>query len=135
MDTSRMEHTILDRLTVARLPGLGPRGRKALFAHGRLAETLAHPDAHADLLPEAARARLRTGQARRFAEAEQTGAEARGARLIGLGEPDYPLWLAQTYDPPPALYVLGRPSCRWFTSGAWFSSIHPGPTFSDFRER
>jgi DNA processing protein len=102
-----MEHTILDRLTVARLPGLGPRGRKALFAHGRLAETLAHPDAHADLLPEAARARLRTGQARRFAEAEQTGAEARGARLIGLGEPDYPLWLAQTYDPPPALYVLG----------------------------
>ena len=33
-----MEHTILDRLTLAQLPGLGPRGRRALLAHGRLAE-------------------------------------------------------------------------------------------------
>ncbi len=99
--------TILDRLILAHLPGLGPRSRRALLARGPLAETLAHPDAHADLLPEAARARLRTGEARRFAEAEQSGAEARGVRVIGSGEPDYPEWLARTYDPPPALYVQG----------------------------
>jgi DNA processing protein len=102
-----MEQTILDRLTLSQLPGLGPRGRRALLAGGRLGETLAHPDAHEGALPEAARARLRSGEARRFAEAEQTRAEARGIRLIGLGEPDYPAWLGQTFDPPPALYVQG----------------------------
>jgi len=102
-----MEQTILDHLTLSQLPGLGPRGRRALLADGHLAETLAHPDAHKDLLPEAARARLRNGKARRFAEAEQARAQARGTRLIGLGEPDYPVWLAQSFDPPPALYFQG----------------------------
>lgn len=102
-----MEKTILDQLILAQLPGLGPRGRRQLLARGPLAETLAHPAAHTDILSEVARARLRSGEARRFAEAERVGAEARGAQVIGLGEPDYPQWLARTYDPPLVLYVLG----------------------------
>ena len=107
MDTCTMEQTILDRLTLAQLPDLGPRGRRELLARGALADTLAHPEAHADVFSAAARARLRTGEARREARASARSARARGARIVGLGAADYPAWLARTFDPPPALFVKG----------------------------
>jgi DNA processing protein len=69
---------------------------------------LAHPDDHGDLLPAAARGALRNGEARRQAETERVQARSRGLRIVGLAEPDYPPWLAHTYDPPPVLFVRGR---------------------------
>jgi len=103
-----MEQITLDGMTLARLPGLGPRGRRALLARGPLGDTLAHPEAHEDVLPGPALARLGSGEARRSAEAELRRAEARGIRVVALGAPDYPAWLARTFDPPPVLYVRGR---------------------------
>jgi DNA processing protein len=102
-----MMETTLNRLTLALLPDLSPRGRRELLARGPLADSLARPDDHADLLPEPARAALRTGEARRRAETERDRAETRGLRVVGSGEPEYPSWLAQTYDPPLVLFVQG----------------------------
>lgn len=103
-----MEQMTLDRITLAQLPGLGPRGRRALLERGSLGETLAHPEAHKDLLSEAARARLGSGEAGRAAEEELQRAAARGVGVVALGTFEYPAWLAQTFDPPPVLYVRGR---------------------------
>ena len=101
------EDTILDRLTLSLLPGLSPRGRRALLGRGALADVLARPEEHGDLLPEAARKALLSGAAWRQAESERCRALARGLRLVGSDEPDYPEWLVRTYDPPPVLFVRG----------------------------
>jgi DNA processing protein len=99
--------TTLDRLTLALLPGLTPRGQRELLARGPLADSLARPDDHADVLSGSARAALRTGEARRRAETERDRAEARGLRVVGSEEPEYPSWLARTHDPPLVLFVAG----------------------------
>lgn len=99
--------TTLNRLTLALLPGLSPRGRRELLTRGSLADSLARPDEHADILSEPARTALRSGEARRRAEGERDRAEARGLRVVGSGEPEYPSWLARTYDPPLILFVQG----------------------------
>ena len=101
------KNTTLDRLTLTLLPGLGPRRRRDLLARGPLGDVLARPDENADLLPAAARRALRSGEARRRAESEQSRAKARGFRIVGSDEPDYPEWLGRTYDPPPVLFVRG----------------------------
>lgn len=99
--------TILDRLTLALLPGLGPRGRKRLLDRGSLGDVLARPGDHAELLPAIARSALESGQVRRQAEIERGRAERGGLAIVGLGDPEYPAWLALTYDPPPVLFVRG----------------------------
>lgn len=99
--------TTLDRLTLALLPGLAPRARRDLLAHGDLHSTLARPDGHNALLSEAARAALRSGEARRRARDEQGRACQRGIRVVGSDEPEFPEWLGRTYDPPPVLFVRG----------------------------
>lgn len=42
------------------------------------------------------------------AERELNAAKKTGASLTGLGEPEYPGWLAMTSAPPPLLYLKGR---------------------------
>jgi DNA processing protein len=101
------KNTTLDRLVLTLLPGLGPRRRQGLLARGPLGDVLARPDEHADLLPVAARRALRSGEARRRADSEHHRAQARGFRIVGSDEPDYPEWLGRTYDPPPVLFVRG----------------------------
>lgn len=95
-------------LTLSLLPGVSPRACRDLTARTPLADALARPDEHADLLGEPARVLLKSGQAWRRAEDEQRLAAALGARLVGRDEPDYPHLLRHVYDPPPVLYVQGR---------------------------
>ena len=129
--------TTLDRLTLALLPGLVPRSTAALLRRGPLGEALARPDAHSDLLGEGARAALRSGEARRRAEAEGRRAAALGVRVVGSHEDGYPDWLRRIHDAPPVLFVRGRsfatkaparsrswaPGCRrptaWRSPDAW----------------
>jgi len=99
--------TTLDRLTLALLPGLVPRSTAALLRRGPLGEALARPDAHSDLLGEGARAALRSGEARRRAEAEGRRAAALGVRVVGSHEDGYPDWLRRIHDAPPVLFVRG----------------------------
>lgn len=97
-----------DLLTLALLPALTPRAARALLARGALADVLARPDEHEDLFSPAAVELLRTGAARRRAMEEARQAAALGIRIVGRDEPDYPAWLAHTFDPPPVLFVRGR---------------------------
>ena len=100
--------TSFDLLTLAVLTDVGPRRAAALRARGPLDALLARPDDHGDVLPPEAREELRSGAARRRAEAELKLAERRGVRIVGLDEPDYPALLRHIFDPPPVLYVHGR---------------------------
>jgi DNA processing protein len=97
-----------DLLTLALLPGLAPRAFRTLAERGPLSAALADPGAHADVLKGEALVLLRSGDARRRAEDEQRRADALGVRIVGCGEPDYPLLLTEIFDPPPVLYVRGR---------------------------
>jgi DNA processing protein len=96
-----------DLLTLALLPKLGPACVRNLSRRGPLGNAVAHPHDHADLLPAEAVDELRTGTARRAAEAELGRARSLGIGIVGFGEADYPELLRETFDPPPVLYVRG----------------------------
>jgi DNA processing protein len=98
----------LDLLTLALLPDVGPRTVNELATRGLLADVLANPRRHSDLLRPSAQWALERGEGRRRAEAEQRRASAAGATIVGLFDASYPLFLRQTYDPPPILYVKGK---------------------------
>jgi DNA processing protein len=97
-----------DLLTLSLLPGVSSRVCRDLAARVPVADALARPEEHVDLLGEPARVLLKSGQARRRAEDERRRAAALGARLVGRDEPDYPHLLRHIYDPPPVLYIQGR---------------------------
>lgn len=98
----------LDLLTIALLPDAGPRTARDLAARAPLAQVVAHPREHAEVLSPRAIALLATGEARRRAEAEEHRVLQWGARIVGWDEPDYPELLRRIYDPPPVLWVRGR---------------------------
>jgi DNA processing protein len=99
--------TTLDLLTLALLPALPPRAAREICVRGPLAEALERPALHAELLGPTALGALRSGAARRNAEAELGRAGALGARIVGRDEPDYPPWLRRLHSPPPVLWVRG----------------------------
>lgn len=97
----------LDWLRLIRCEGIGPRTFRGLLNHcGGAAAAL-------DALPDLAR--KRAGRAIRItsrtdALRELDALERIGARLIALGEPDYPAPLRATDDAPPLIAVRGRAS-------------------------
>jgi DNA processing protein len=97
----------IDLLSLAFVPALSPRAARELLQRGPLAEAMEGPGRHADLLAPAALASLRSGAARRKAEAELRHARALGVRIVGRDEPDYPSWLRRVHAPPPVLWVRG----------------------------
>jgi DNA processing protein len=94
-------------LTLALLPGLTPRAAHLIASRGPLAEALARPLDHRDLLGAPALAALRSGEARRRAAAEVRRSGALGVRLVGRDEADYPPLLRRVYAPPAVLWVRG----------------------------
>ena len=102
----------LDWLTIALLPGVGPRAARELAARGPLREVLRRPKQHADLLPREALSSLETGRARSAAEAELRRTEALAVGLVAVDAPDYPALLRQIYDAPTLLWVRGGPGGR-----------------------
>jgi DNA processing protein len=98
----------LDLLTIALLPGVGSRTARDLAARAPLAQVLARPRDHAEVLSRGAIAQLVSGGAVGRARAERQRALSLGARIVGWDEPDYPEWLRRIYDPPPVLWVRGR---------------------------
>lgn len=99
---------VIDLLTVALLPGVGPRKIRELGARGSLGAVLAHPQDHADVLPAGAVAALRTGGPVRRALAELETARRLGVTVMGWDDVAYPGLLRRAYDPPPILYLRGR---------------------------
>jgi DNA processing protein len=96
-----------DLLTLALLPGNGPKALRALKPLGPLRKLLSRPDALTGVVSERALAGLRSGEARRAAEGEMRRARDLGIRLVGLDHGDYPAPLREIYDPPLVLYVRG----------------------------
>jgi DNA processing protein len=96
-----------DLLTLAVLPCVGSRRSAEFRLRGALADLLARPDDHADLLPAEAREALRSGSARRQAREQLELAAKLDARIVGVEEPGYPTLLKHIYDPPPVLWVCG----------------------------
>ena len=96
-----------DLLTFALLPDVGPRRLRELRVRGTIAEALAAPQQHADLLGAEGVRRLRSGEARRRAELEARKAAQLGIELVGYDDANYPAYLREIYDPPPVLYVRG----------------------------
>ncbi len=96
----------LNRLRVIRSENVGPRTYLDLMAH--------FPDAGEALaaLPELAKRGGRRKPIRicskSHAEDEWAATEAAGARLLSLGEPEYPEPLAAIHDPPPVISVKGH---------------------------
>jgi DNA processing protein len=94
-------------LTLGLTHGTTARVIRALRSRAPLEDILGRPEEHRDLLTPAACSSILSGEAFRRAEQEQAAANARGIRILGLDEPDYPELLRQTYDPPAVLYVWG----------------------------
>ena len=97
-----------DLLTLCLLPGLTLRQMREVASRQPLADALARPDDHRELLGARALAALRSGAARRAAETELARAAALGVRVVGRDEPEYPHLLRHTFDPPPVLYIQGH---------------------------
>ncbi len=97
-----------DLLVLSLLPGVAPRAVRALARRAPLPEILRDPDAHADLLDDEARQRIRNGEARRRADEEGSRAAALGVRIVDWDAADFPALLGRIFDPPPVLYVRGR---------------------------
>jgi DNA processing protein len=94
-------------LTLTLIPGLTARTIALLADRAPLAEVLAHPDDHADLVPEAGLAGLRSGRAVERADQESAAAARLGIAVVALHDPRYPALLRRIYDPPLVLYVRG----------------------------
>ena len=86
----------LDLLTLALLPGVGPRALRK--AEGRDVR---------DVFDAEAVAQLDSGAARQRAEEELRKAEKAGVRLVTWDDDHYPSLLRRVYDPPPVLWVRG----------------------------
>ncbi len=99
--------TTSDLLTLAFVPRLSPRAARELLARGPLAATLAQASDHADLLGAHGVDSVRSGAARRAAEAEQRAARRQGIDIVGCDEDRYPQWLRRTHTPPLVLWVKG----------------------------
>ena len=96
----------LARLRLCRSDGIGPRAfAKLLFRMGSAEAVLAgwHD------LPQVATAQVRLARPE-VAEQEWRSCEHLNARLMFLGETDYPEALADLHDPPPVLTMLGDAS-------------------------
>ncbi len=95
------------RLRLARSGNVGPR----TFAH--LITRFGDARRALDALPALAAAGGRPAYEacpQADAEAEIAAGEAAGARLLALGEPDYPALLAEIDYPPPVLWLKGDPA-------------------------
>jgi DNA processing protein len=94
-------------LALTLTPGLTPRVIAQLALRAPLAEVVAHPDEHADLVPEDGVAGLRSGRAAARADLESAAARRMGIGLLAIDDPQYPALLRRICDPPPVLYFRG----------------------------
>lgn len=94
------------------VPGVGPgRVRALLSAFGSATATLRAPSGRLERVEGIGRqtaAAIRSGGDAADVDRQFARAEAVGARLVALDDPEYPPLLREIYDPPPFLWVRGR---------------------------
>ena len=125
-------------LALALTPGLGPTRIKKLIEHCGSAErvfraTLTELEAMG--MRAVSAQSLATGKSMELAQQECMKAVEAGARLISLGDPEYPLRLKEIYDPPVILFVKGRVEVLSQPGIAMVGTRHPTPYGSGMAER
>ena len=104
--------SLLDRLCLSLVSGVGPRLYKALVDHfGSASAVLAAPMSELRMVPGIG-AKLSQAVSRARDEIDATQeiefCRQQGIALVGLGEAGYPRMLAEIPDPPTILYVHGE---------------------------
>jgi DNA processing protein len=120
-------------VTLLRAPGLGPRGlRQLIGAFGSASAVLDAPAARlADVgVPQPARAFIARPDRARI-EADLDWLAEPGRHLICCDSEDFPALLAQSPQPPAALWVAGDPDLLWHPQLAVIGSRNPTATGRD----
>lgn len=86
-------------------------------------------------LPAEAAQSIALGKSLELAEEEFAKATEVGATVVTLGDPEYPMQLAEIYDPPVVLYVRGDVSTLAQPSIGVVGTRHPTPYGSGMAER
>ena len=124
-------------LALTLTPGLGPRrildAVRRLDTPSQIFELTLTELESLQLSAEAAQF-LFDGKGRGAAEAEWTGLDSLGARLVVFSSPEYPERLREIYDPPPVLWLRGDASLLSRPSIAIVGTRHPSPYGSGVAE-
>lgn len=109
---ARSRDEVAHLVALSAIDGLGPRRlRDAVTRFGGAAGAwTAGADDLAPIVTAPVAARIVEARTSRSPEAALAGVAACGARVIALGDPDYPPLLAQTATPPYVLFVRGDPA-------------------------
>lgn len=110
-----------------RAPGLGPRGLRGLietFGDARAAVVAGDRRLAAAAVPQAARAWIAAPDPQRIA-ADLDWLKQPGQHLVRCNSEDFPTLLAQSPQPPAALYVVGDPDLLWHPQIAVIGSRNP----------
>jgi DNA processing protein len=102
-----MDERTLRILTLARLPGLGPRKIRNLVKASGVDEFIENPRRFAELIGDEALTKLENRSARGEAERILAEASSLGQSVAAIGSATYPMSLAAIYDPPPVLFYRG----------------------------
>jgi len=125
-------------LALALTPGLGPTRIRKLIERFGTAERVFHAsltELEATGMRAVSAQSLATGKSLELAQQECVKAAEAGARIISLGDPEYPSRLKEIYDPPVVLFVKGSVEVLAQPGIAMVGTRHPTPYGSGMAER
>jgi DNA processing protein len=127
-----------DWLALALTPGLGPTRVRKLIEHFGSPERVFHAsltELEATGMQAVSAQSLATGKSLELAQQECAKAAEAGAKIISLGDPDYPRRLKEIYDPPVVLFVRGNVEILNKPGIAVVGTRHPTPYGTGMAER
>ena len=125
-------------LALALTPGLGPTRVRKLIEHFGSPERVFHAsltELEATGMQAVSAQSLATGKSLELAQQECAKAAEAGAKIISLGDPDYPTRLKEIYDPPVVLFVRGNVEILNKPGIAVVGTRHPTPYGTGMAER
>ena len=125
-------------LALALTPGLGPTRVRKLIEHFGSPERVLHAsltELEATGMQAVSAQSLATGKSLELAQQECANATEAGARIITLGDLEYPPRLKEIYDPPVVLFVRGNLEVLSKPGIAVVGTRHPTPYGIGMAER
>jgi DNA processing protein len=125
-------------LALSLTTGLGPSRIKKLVDHYGTAERVFHAsltELEATGMRAVSAQSIATGKSLELAQQECAKAIEGNARIIALGDPEYPPRLKEIYDPPVILFVKGSVEVLSQPGIAMVGTRHPTPYGSGMAER
>lgn len=119
-------------------PQLGPtRGRRLVQHFGSIDRVFSAPltELEASGIPAAAAQSISLGRSLELADEELGKVAEAGARILAIGDPEYPQRLMEIYDPPLALRVRGDVATLSAPGVAMVGTRHPTPYGIGMSER